>query len=293
MKALDTTQFVGVKFGRLTPISFYKKTPKIYCKALCDCGVEKDYAFGSLKTGLTKSCGCIRAARPNGLKYEYSYGFFEQLTADSAYVLGLIYTDGSVNNRGFKISLKESDSGVLKNISLLIKNSDRLYRQKGRKSPTSDNLVQDALSVKCDSPKIARDLYGWGLYPSKTHTLKPDERLVGNRDFWRGCIDGDGWISFKNKKYQYLCIGFCGTKEMCEGFVAFCNQHIACTPKLHKRGAKNYYEVSLGGTVSRHIHEVLYNGAGLFIERKCFPDKFSGEAAINRNVAAERVELEK
>lgn len=54
------------KYGRLTIISglFYRKqTIKSkrrygYVRCICDCGTSREYRFGSLKNGHTKSCGC-------------------------------------------------------------------------------------------------------------------------------------------------------------------------------------------------------------------------------------------
>lgn len=52
---------IGEQFGRLTVISFVgrdKYRNKFYlCK--CKCGTEKIIFRSSLKTGATKSCGCL------------------------------------------------------------------------------------------------------------------------------------------------------------------------------------------------------------------------------------------
>ena len=53
---------VGRRFGRLT-VTGYKKPPKfvhdvVHCK--CDCGNEKDVTIFNLKSGNTKSCGCLK-----------------------------------------------------------------------------------------------------------------------------------------------------------------------------------------------------------------------------------------
>jgi hypothetical protein len=54
------TKFIGVKFGRLT-ISEWSRTIKgrIYFKCLCDCGKYTETGIDRLKSGKTKSCGCI------------------------------------------------------------------------------------------------------------------------------------------------------------------------------------------------------------------------------------------
>jgi hypothetical protein len=64
-------EMIGVKFGRLTPVEVVGKghVHLIYrCK--CECGNEISVKGNSLRSGNTKSCGCIR--RPNlvGLETE-------------------------------------------------------------------------------------------------------------------------------------------------------------------------------------------------------------------------------
>lgn len=54
---------IGERFGRLVAIGVEKPEPqrkgrKVICR--CDCGNEKAINYGSLKSGRTKSCGCLR-----------------------------------------------------------------------------------------------------------------------------------------------------------------------------------------------------------------------------------------
>lgn len=63
---------IGEKFNRLTILKYsytnnHKK--KVYT-CLCDCGNVRDVVYGSLSSGLTKSCGCLKKekSRINGLK---------------------------------------------------------------------------------------------------------------------------------------------------------------------------------------------------------------------------------
>ena len=70
----------GQKFGRLTIIKEIE--PHIlpcgnrYRKALCqcDCGNEKEVLYNSLKSGKTKSCGCITIELLKKDNYQYKHG---------------------------------------------------------------------------------------------------------------------------------------------------------------------------------------------------------------------------
>ena len=61
--------YSGEKFGRLTVLRFSRKHKGKYfwiCK--CSCGNEKEVCIMDLKTGNTKSCGCIRRENPTRIK---------------------------------------------------------------------------------------------------------------------------------------------------------------------------------------------------------------------------------
>lgn len=67
----------GQKFGRLTALSFVRSDPekgRTFWRCLCDCGKETRVNAHSLKTGMTKSCGCLHdeVRRTKGKKYTRS-----------------------------------------------------------------------------------------------------------------------------------------------------------------------------------------------------------------------------
>lgn len=52
---------IGQRFGRLTVVDFCEvKAHKARWKCVCDCGLVVIATTGNLKSGNTKSCGCIR-----------------------------------------------------------------------------------------------------------------------------------------------------------------------------------------------------------------------------------------
>lgn len=69
----ERAEMIGIKFGKLTPIEVIgtKRIHLVYlCK--CDCGNEVEVLGNSLRSGNTKSCGCIR--RPNLVGMENDHG---------------------------------------------------------------------------------------------------------------------------------------------------------------------------------------------------------------------------
>ena len=55
-KSSPKQDLTGIKFNMLTPL-YYIKGGKWHC--LCDCGNEVDVDTRNLKSGHTKSCGCL------------------------------------------------------------------------------------------------------------------------------------------------------------------------------------------------------------------------------------------
>lgn len=56
----ETLALVGQNFGRFTVIEMYRKNRKTYARCRCECGREAHPTICSLKSGKSKSCGCLR-----------------------------------------------------------------------------------------------------------------------------------------------------------------------------------------------------------------------------------------
>lgn len=61
MRALDLS---GQRFGRLTALALLpaRKASKLVWLCRCDCGIELEVLSESLRSGNTKSCGCMKIA---------------------------------------------------------------------------------------------------------------------------------------------------------------------------------------------------------------------------------------
>ena len=62
----------GMRFGRLTALyrtDSETKATKWHCK--CDCGNEVDVCMGKLRTGNTRSCGCLKSELRTELNYKH------------------------------------------------------------------------------------------------------------------------------------------------------------------------------------------------------------------------------
>ncbi len=67
----DYIDLVGMKYGRLSVVSFSEiKDRKTYFLCRCECGKEKIVESSKLRSGHTKSCGCIGIDRIRNLNYK-------------------------------------------------------------------------------------------------------------------------------------------------------------------------------------------------------------------------------
>lgn len=65
---------LGKRFGRLKPISCETKDTVAYWDCLCKCGKKIIVPSGHLKSGHTKSCGCLKSEISRKLAYKYLAG---------------------------------------------------------------------------------------------------------------------------------------------------------------------------------------------------------------------------
>jgi hypothetical protein len=65
----------GDRYGDLTVIKEEKQNGvyRMFC-CLCDCGIETTVKLSSLRSGVTKSCGCRKAAAHHASHYKHGLG---------------------------------------------------------------------------------------------------------------------------------------------------------------------------------------------------------------------------
>lgn len=124
---------------------------------------------------------------------------FETITPDSAYWLGMLYTDGHIGG--------ENASGY--NIELSLQRGDREHIEKFKSYMKTNSSIEDhkpagrlASRIRIGSERIHKSLKALGFTNEKSYDAIPHESVQNNRDFWRGCVDGDGGVYCKGiKKY--------------------------------------------------------------------------------------------
>lgn len=140
--------------------------------------------------------------------------FFENIDyKEKAYLLGLIYSDGSIDKNGYGFSFVSKDYDQVFLFKNLLKSEHKICELKSFDSRT--NKTYNSYYIHICSKKITTDLLKIGLHNSKSFSCnfpKIDMNYIWH--FIRGLFDGDGCISIINKKEGRLAFSLILSGEL-------------------------------------------------------------------------------
>lgn len=157
----------------------------------------------------------IRGLNNKGNRIEDYFSIID--SSEKAYLLGLIQTDGNIriSSRNAAVTITQHKDYAWYIEDLLLNFSDYIGNTKDR----------DCRQLLIGSKSIVNDLISLGIVPNKVKEQTDDdinklwdsipEEFKG--DFIRGCIDGDGYVTFFTQKRgvnESCNIGFCSVKEI-------------------------------------------------------------------------------
>lgn len=144
---------------------------------------------------------------------------FNQIDSnEAAYWLGFLYADGNIREAKPEITLtlKESDYETVKAFHDYCGNQNKIY--KSVKHVKGKDYISYTSSFTSQTTK--QNLINLGCTPRKSLTLIcPSEQQVPNEflhPFFRGYIDGDGYIQYDTNKHRYRIIVL-GTEDFLTG----------------------------------------------------------------------------
>ena len=148
-------------------------------------------------TQLSKSCGPNRPCGFNSRPRHYTMSILPQWSAEMAYVVGMITTDGSLSIDGRHITITSTDIQLLETCLHCLHKTTRISP-----NPIGSLSKKPAFRIQIGDVILYRWLLKIGLFPRKSLTLKslhiPDEYFP---DFLRGHLDGDGSIIHYTDRY--------------------------------------------------------------------------------------------
>lgn len=250
---------IGSKYERLLVLSTYRLGKIAYAHCLCDCGKEHDTRIRCLLEDGSKSCGCLQkdANLKRLIKYNYNKEFFASNTPEMFYVVGLMYTDGnlSYDRPRFRLGFQAEDKYMLEKVAMIIKGSAKLDLNKSN----------GAYELSGTNQTIYDQLLSFGLTPRKSLTIEVRKDLIPNSHFWRGVIDGNGWVTLSGG----IVIGLCGTMNTCYSFLQFAANYTDVSNRYPLERSTNWGQITLSGAKALNVLEAIYQDKGeLYLKRK-------------------------
>lgn len=149
------------------------------------------------------------------IKYTLKSNYFEKIDEfTKAYILGFIFSDGSMRSKIKHITIKITDIDLLESIKNEIGYNGKLYEE--LREPKYKNIKR--LTI-CNA-QMYNDLIKLGCLPNKTYNNKfPKLELKYIPAFIHGFFDGNGCIYVSNDKRNGSLIGemvICSTTIFCE-----------------------------------------------------------------------------
>lgn len=233
------------------------------------------YCQAAQLTRRSKSEARLEAQKRGKVPQQYFHineGFFSTWSAEVAYVLGLLMTDGclsKVKGGSYSIRLCLNDKELLEKVAKALGSEHIL---------SSSNWQKGLHMFIIGREKMAQDLLKLGMKPRKSLNIRfPEVPEAYLRDFIRGVFDGDGSVYFntQNPEYPLITKFVGGSKAFITGLEARLQGLGMPKRTIYKQKGKNpSYMFRYGHKASLGLFKVLYEGVknGLYLDRKY--DKF-------------------
>lgn len=183
-------------------------------------------------------------------------------TADKAYYLGLLMSDGyimtTLYNKEVGLALQSKDKYILDKLNSIISPEKKVSKYK------------NSYKWKVISQQMYNDLRKYGISKKKSNTeyTYPKIPQKFDRDFIRGYFDGDGCISIKSTGFSV--ISFCSNsiaflKSLAEVLLKY---GIQCRPIYSTNNHRKnlFHTLYLSGGINKSIFKkFIYTNAGTFL----------------------------
>ena len=227
----------------------------------------------------SKAAARVEAMRqgklPDRPYYEIDESFFARWSPASAYVFGLLVTDGHIGLAGsgtYVVILALNDRKLLEKVRRLLSSSHPIRRSK----------QQPRLHVfQFARERMTQDLLRLGLTPRKSLTIKfPHMPQQFRRHFIRGCWDGDGSVYLARRGERRLRASFVsGSRDFIRTLEQVLQEDAGLTKRTIYQRSKSYY-FRYGHRDAERLFHYLYDDvpSNMYLQRKY--QKFAEEIPL-------------
>lgn len=232
----------------------------------------KNYYQQGSKTLTNHSISSIKQhARKLGLKFfcdTPKLNFFTKLHPESAYVLGFIWADGSLNKAN-QLRIDQKEQKILAKI-LQVMDSKQKIKSYYRKTKNSLEFY-----ITFNQKSLIKDLKTLGLHKNKTKTLKFPRFLPSALypHFVRGFFDGDGsiWWHKRDKTFE---ASFCFASKKLASYLFKVLSNF--NPTLSQIKNKQFWSLRLSRCVIIPFGNWMYKNSTIHLDRKYQKFKLAG-----------------
>lgn len=194
---------------------------------------------------------------------------FHIINDDSAYWAGFLFADGNITMRNncqkiLKVGLQLLDIEHLIAFRDFMQTNKRIGRYQQFNKTTNKTYYSCHLHLFSDY--VCDRLINLGLCYQRI----PSDELATNRNFWRGCIDGDGHIRISEKtQRKHHSIILLGTPLFLAKWVDYIRTLYPNTKaKINRHGSKLIHKVDIHGECARTVLGELYSDVNYVLMRK-------------------------
>lgn len=220
--------------------------------------------------------------------YSVNQDFFKSWNPQMAYILGFTCADGCVHGRSLSWELSNkhsSDKSLLERFNNVMNSNYKI------------ELRKKSFRLRIHNPEILRDLRSLNVVQNKTKFLLfPPVPGPFLKDFIRGVLDADGWVTatIKRNGCKEISVGFCGGSfafmnelvSKLRDFVGLSQFNLRTREKLTPKGVLSItYQLEFYSKNALALINFLYGGVdkrSLFLERK-FDNQLKARAFFNES----------
>jgi hypothetical protein len=200
------------------------------------------------------------------------HGAFDEITPESSYWVGFLLADGYVFTKHgsykdypmIELKLSERDGDHVRKFASFVKSE---YAVRSRAYDTNYKACARYTVTSFMSERLVNRLAELGVGPKKSMRETVHPLLALSPDFWRGVVDGDGYVGMvSNRGRLYPKIQLGSSKSVMEKFVDLASTLGVSRPPLNF--SKNLYACGWTATPAAVIVDHLYNRPGPSLDRK-------------------------
>jgi len=212
---------------------------------------------------------------------------FDTFTEEAAYWLGFLMADGHIDtpkigNPRIGLTLAATDQEHLVKFRRFLNCSNQVQL----KLTKVNGKVWNQYTLRFSSKKIANKLIEYGVTTRKSLTAKVIG-LEDNKHFWRGVLDGDGYIKNRDGKDGDRVV-VVGSQDLMRQFITFIENNI---PKAATRliPDHNIFRLIVYSVTARMLVILLYENCVVALDRKLESQHSGGDIKEARRTESNRI----